>query len=137
MTQDSDSAFAAQIDIFIEVVLGRKAYDLVVLDVRKLTTIADVFVLCSGRSNRQVKAIADHVQEKMKAQGIYSLGVEGKSEGHWVLLDFGHVIIHIFYEPIREFYDLEGLWRDAGRMQTPALEKAQEQKAQEDATDGQ
>ena len=135
MTQDSDSAFVAQIDAFIDVILGRKAYDLVVLDVRKLTTIADAFVLCSGRSNRQVSAIAAHVHEQMKAQGIYPLSVEGKSEGHWVLLDYGHVIIHVFYEPVRAFYDLEGLWRDAGHMQTPALEKAQEQNAKEDAID--
>lgn len=112
------------IDFYVKAALGRKAMGLVVLDVRELTSVADVFIICSGRSNRQVSAIADHIQADLKKQKIMPLSVEGKKEGHWVLLDYGHVVIHIFYEPLRRFYDLEGLWVDARRIQTASLKKA-------------
>jgi ribosome-associated protein len=78
--------------------------------------VADVFVICSGASNRQVAAIADHIRSDLKDRGIKPISVEGLGEGHWVILDYGHIIIHVFYEPIRTFYDLEGLWSDAGRI---------------------
>jgi len=93
-----------------------KAFDIVILDVRQLASFADYFILCSGRSHRQVTAIAEFVEQELKAKGIKSLGVEGLREGHWVLMDYGDVVIHIFYEPVRTFYDLEGLWSDAGRI---------------------
>ncbi|MBW2575688.1 MAG: ribosome silencing factor [Deltaproteobacteria bacterium] len=109
------------LDLYIKAALGKKAIDLVVLDVRKLSSIADVFIICSGRSNRQVSAIAEHIQVDLKKHGIKPLSVEGKKEGHWVLLDYGHVIIHVFYEPIRSFYDLEGLWIDADRIKTKSM----------------
>jgi ribosome-associated protein len=102
--------------VYVNVVSGRKAKDIVVLDVRKLTSVADVFVICSGASNRQVAAIADHIRSDLKDRGIKPISVEGLGEGHWVILDYGHIIIHVFYEPIRTFYDLEGLWSDAGRI---------------------
>ena len=105
---------------YIKAILGRKALGLTVLDVRKLTSLADVFMICSGRSNRQVTAISEHIQRDLKNQGIKPLSVEGMREGHWVLLDYGHVIIHVFYEPVRSFYDLEGLWTDAGRIDVEA-----------------
>ena len=92
--------------------------DLVVLDVRELTSVSDIFIICGGRSNRQVSAIAEHIQVNLKKHAIKPLSVEGKKEGHWVLLDYGHVIIHVFYEPVRTFYDLEGLWIDAKRIAT-------------------
>ncbi len=103
-------------DIYIHAVLGKKAYKLVVLDVRQLTSVADIFIICSGRSNRQVTAIAEHIQADLKKHNIMPLSVEGTKEGHWVLLDYGHVVIHVFYEPVRQFYDLEGLWVDAKRI---------------------
>ncbi len=109
------------LDLYIKAALGKKAMDLVVLDVRKLSSIADVFIICSGRSNRQVLAIAEHIQVDLKKHGIKPLSVEGKKEGHWVLLDYGHVIIHVFYEPVRSFYDLEGLWIDAERIETKSM----------------
>lgn len=117
MTSDLDPS----IDLYIKAALGRKVMGLVVLDVSELTSIADVFIICSGRSSRQVSAIADYIQADLKKLKIYPLNVEGKKEGHWVLLDYGHVIMHIFYEPLRSFYDLEGLWADAGRIQTEAM----------------
>jgi len=112
---------AQPLDLYIKAALGKKAMDLVVLDVRKLSSIADVFIICTGRSNRQVLAIAEHIQVDLKKHGIKPLSVEGKKEGHWVLLDYGHVIIHVFYEPVRSFYDLEGLWIDAERIETKSM----------------
>lgn len=111
-----------QLDIYIQAVLGKKAEAVVVLDVRGLTSIADTFIICSGRSNRQVSAIAEHVERFLKQQGIRPLSVEGRKEGLWVLMDYGDVIIHVFYEETRTFYDLEGLWVDAKRIITKSLE---------------
>ncbi len=112
MTDDLDLFLAH----YVKAVKGKKATDLVVLDVRGLTSIADFFIICSGSSNRQVMAIAEFIQVDLKKHGIKPLGIEGIKEGHWVLLDYGHVIIHVFYEPLRSFYDLEGLWTDAKRI---------------------
>ena len=112
------------LDLYIKAILGRKATNVVVLYVADLTSYADVFIICSGRSNRQVSAIADFIKTDLKKHKIKPLSVEGAKDGHWVLLDYGHVIIHVFYAPVREFYDLEGLWDDAERIMTPSLEKA-------------
>ncbi len=109
------------LDLYVQAVTGKKAINPVVLDVRGLTSVSDVFIICSGRSNRQVLAIADDIQVKLKKHGIKPLSVEGKKEGHWVLLDYGHVVIHVFYEPVRTFYDLEGLWTDAKRIKIRSL----------------
>jgi ribosome-associated protein len=113
----------ASLDLFIKAVLGKKPVDVVVLDVCELTSIADVFIICSGRSNRQVSAIAEHVERDLKSHKIRPLSVEGTKEGHWVLMDYGNVIIHVFYESARQFYDLEGLWADARRIVPPSLAK--------------
>jgi ribosome-associated protein len=116
--------FDPSLDLYVKSALGRKAIGLVVLDVRGLTSVADAFIICSGRSNRQVTAIAEFIQAELKKAGIKPLSVEGKKEGHWVLLDYGHVIIHVFYESVRNFYDLEGLWMDAKRIKTKSLIEA-------------
>lgn len=117
MTKTSDASFDASLELYVKAALGKKALDLVILDVRQLTSITDAFIICSGRSSRQVTAIAEFIQMSLKKNGIKPLNVEGKREGHWVLLDYGHVIIHIFYKPVRDFYDLEGLWIDAKKIQ--------------------
>lgn len=109
------------LDLYVKAVLGKKASGVVLLDVHELTSIADVFIVCSGRSNRQVAAIAEFIQTDLKKEGIQPLNAEGQKEGHWVLLDYGHVIIHVFYESLRRFYDLEGLWADAKRIKTESL----------------
>jgi ribosome-associated protein len=114
------------LDLYVKAALGRKTLGLVVLDVRELTSVADAFIICSGRSNRQVTAIAEFIQTELKKVGIKPLSVEGKKEGHWVLLDYGHVIIHVFYESVRNFYDLEGLWVDAKRIKTKSLIESNE-----------
>ena len=114
-----------ELDLYIKAASEKKAKNLIVLDVADLTSIADVFIICSGQSNRQVNAIADSIVVNLKKQKIKPLSVEGTGEGHWVLLDYGHVIIHVFYEPVREFFDLEGLWLDAKRIPTPDMKKSQ------------
>jgi len=114
MTLPHESAI---IDQYVKAVLGMKAFDVVVLDVRGLASFADTFIICSGRSHRQVSAIAQFVEQDLKAKGIRPLGIEGLRAGHWVLMDYGDVIIHVFYEPVRTFYDLEGLWSDAKQME--------------------
>lgn len=129
MSDDLDPS----LDFYVKAALGRKAFDLVILNVRDLTSIADAFIICSGRSNRQVIAIAEFIQAELKKHGIRPLSVEGKKEGHWVLLDYGHVIMHVFYEPVRSFYDLEGLWIDAKKVKTPSLIKASDQDLKPDA----
>jgi ribosome-associated protein len=99
--------------------LEKKAYDLVVLEVRELTSIADYFILCSGRSDRQVQSIAQGLDENGREEGFKPFAVEGMQRGHWVLMDFSDVIVHVFYEPVREFYDLDGLWGHAPRAKLP------------------
>jgi ribosome-associated protein len=111
-----DQNLASSLAVYIQAALGRKAKDLTLMDVSQLTSVADVFLICSGKSNRQVSAIAEHIVTDLKARGIKPLSVEGMREGHWVLLDYGHIVIHVFYEPVRGVYDLEGLWADAGRI---------------------
>ena len=119
MTKDMDPS----LDLYIKAILGKKALNVVILDVAEMTSYADVLIFCSGRSNRQVIAVAEYIQTNLKKHKIKPLSVEGTKDGHWILLDYGHVIIHVFYEPIREFYDLEGLWADAKRIMTPSLQK--------------
>ena len=99
--------------------LEKKACDLVVMEVRELTSIADYFIICSGRSDRQVQSIAQGIEENLSESGIVPLSVEGANRGHWVLMDFSDVIVHVFYEPVREFYDLDGLWSQAPRIELP------------------
>ncbi|MCF8111593.1 MAG: ribosome silencing factor [Desulfobacteraceae bacterium] len=101
---------------YVAAALGRKAMELVVLDVTTVTDVADVFMICSGRSNRQVSAIAEFIESELKKAGIRPLSVEGVKDGQWVLIDYGHVVIHVFYDPVRRFYDLESLWADARRV---------------------
>jgi len=88
----------------------------VILDVREQTSLADVFLICSGKSNRQVTAIAEHIKMDLKKNNIAPISIEGLKEGQWVLLDYGFILVHVFLEPVREFYDLEGFWSKAQRI---------------------
>ena len=101
----------------------KKVLNLVVLDVDGITSFTDTFVIASGKSSRQVSAVGEHVLDCLKKEGIRPLGVEGLQQGHWVLIDYGDVVIHIFFEPVREFYDLEGLWADAKKIPTEKVKK--------------
>ncbi|MDY6823133.1 MAG: ribosome silencing factor [Thermodesulfobacteriota bacterium] len=101
---------------YIDAVTGKKATDIVVLDLRGLTSIADAFILCCGKSNRQVTAIGEFIIQTLKEGGTKPLSAEGLKEGRWVLLDYGDVVIHVFSESVRDFYDIEGLWTDAKKI---------------------
>jgi ribosome-associated protein len=100
----------------INAALQRKAKDLVVMKVKDVASFADYFIICSGTSDRQVRAIASWLQECLKKSDMAPLGMEGLQHGHWVLMDYGDIVIHIFYEPIRAFYDIERLWSEAPKM---------------------
>lgn len=99
-----------------KIIMERKAIDPVLLNMKDLTSFADYFLITSGNSTRQVQAISRHLQKTLREEGFRPFGTEGEQEGHWVLMDYGDVIIHIFYQPVREFYDLEGLWIDAPKI---------------------
>ncbi len=98
------------------VALEHKAEDLILLKVAELSSITDYFVICTGKSSRHVLAIADHIELSLANRGFKPLGIEGRQQGHWVLLDYDDVVVHVFYEPVRRFYDLESLWSDAERI---------------------
>jgi len=92
-----------------------KAEDVVVLDVRNQADFADFFVICHAKSSRHVASIADEVEAAAVRAGLRPRGIEGMQEARWVLMDFGDVIVNIFYEPLRSFYDLEALWAKAAK----------------------
>ena len=89
-----------------------QATDINIIDVRKHTAITDYMIVCSGRSSRHVRSIAEYVMEHMKAANIPPISYTGLENGEWALIDFGDFIVHIFQPNIREFYNLEGLWQD-------------------------
>ncbi len=93
--------------------LTKKASDIKILDVRKLTSVTDFFVICSGESEPQVKAIVDEILEKLRAEKIRPWHKEGTEHLQWVLLDYVDVVVHVFRKEVREFYGLESLWGDA------------------------
>ena len=98
--------------------LDKKAFNVRVLDVRKISSLTDFLVLASGSSDRQVKAAAESVHLGLKNEhATMPIGIEGLNEGRWVLIDYGDVMVHVFHEPVRLFYDLDGLWCDAEEVQ--------------------
>ncbi len=97
----------------VEIAEDKKAADIVLLDLSELTTVADEFVICSGGSERQLDAIADAIIEELRTEGVRPIGREGTAASHWVLIDFGAVIVHIFTPPERDYYQLEKHWAAA------------------------
>ncbi len=97
----------------VELAEDKKAADIVLLDLSGLTTVADYFVIASGGSERQLDAIADGIVETLRDERIKPIGREGVSASHWVLLDYGSVIVHVFTPPERDFYQLERHWGEA------------------------
>lgn len=95
---------------------GKKAFDILILDLRRLTYIADYFVICSGSNTMQVGAIADGIGQALAQAGIHPSHVEGATEANWVLMDYGDVVVHVFEEQTRTYYSLEKLWGEAPRM---------------------
>lgn len=105
-------------DICVKIASDGKGEDIVVLDVRKMSSFTDYFVILSGRSTRHVQALAESMENEFRSKRINTSQAEGLTEGKWVLLDFNDVVVHIFYHEQRDFYDLEGLWHDAPRLET-------------------
>ncbi len=105
--------------------LDKKAYDLLLLEVGACTSLADYFLICTGRSDTQVQAIAQSIQENLATLGRKPRTIEGLSIGHWVLMDYGDVVVHIFLESVRAFYDLERLWARAPIVTLPEPYRSQ------------
>jgi ribosome-associated protein len=101
------------IDRIVELIFSKKGYDVKILDLRTLTSITDYFIICTGDSDTQVKAIADEVDKQMRDEGVRSWHTEGYRSLSWVLIDFVDIVVHVFKKESREYYNLEKLWGDA------------------------
>ena len=119
MTKKKEPDSRKRVLLCINASLEKKAKELVILNVKEISAFTDYFLIMSGTSDRQVRAIADAIQENLKLAGILPLGIEGEAAGQWILMDYDDVVIHIFLETIRSFYDLERLWTEAPRMLVP------------------
>lgn len=101
----------------VDLALDKKAYDLQLLNVQNLSSLTDYLLIATGRSDRQVQAIAESVRMGFKELGVLPLAAEGIDEGRWALLDYGDFMVHVFQPSVRSFYDLEGLWEEAPRVE--------------------
>jgi ribosome-associated protein len=101
----------------LRIIKERKAIHPILFDLGDLTSITEYSLIASGNSSRQVQAITRHMAKRMREEGFRAHGIEGEQQGHWVLMDYNDVVVHIFYQPVREFYDLEGLWIEADRIE--------------------
>jgi len=97
----------------VDIIEGKKATNILTLDMRDLTSLADYYVLCDGSSTRQINAIVDELMKELKKAGSWRAGLEGTPESGWMLIDFGSVVVHIFSPEQRAYYQLEELWQDA------------------------
>lgn len=107
-----ESKFEGKIIEMAKILDARKGEDILLIDVRGVTIIADHFVICSGMSSPHVKKLADELEEAMAKQGVEKLRIEGYEDGRWIVLDYGDVIVHIFHRDEREFYNIERLWKN-------------------------
>jgi len=108
-----------------EAALEKKAYDLIVVEVEHLSSIADYFLIITGRSDVQVRAIARGIEERLERENAHPSSTEGLHRAHWVVLDYDDVVVHIFFEPTRDFYRLERTWSDAREVILPEPLRAQ------------
>ena len=100
--------------------IDKKAQNLKILDLRELSSFTEYFIVCSGTSDRHVQTIVDSASGELREEKIGTLSTEGYTEGRWVLMDLGDVVLHVFLDPLREYYDLERLWADAPRVPIPS-----------------
>jgi ribosome-associated protein len=112
----TDSKFPLEVQLIVDALDDRRAKDIVVMDLREVSDSLDYFILATGESQPQLKALEDSVRQKLKDTGTLPRGVEGPSN-RWILLDYGNVVAHIMSAEARSFYDLEGLWADAQRLE--------------------
>ena len=126
----SDSSIESRVRLAVAAALDKKAFDLDVLSVGDLTSIADYFILSSASSERQAQAIADNVLERLRDElKVKPLLVEGSTPGRWILLDFGDFIVHVFTEDCRRFYGLERLWGDAPNVTADFVPRSERPRA--------
>lgn len=111
-----------------ELAYDKKAYDIAAIDITKVSTIADCMVIISGSSDRHVQAICDNIRTGLKKFGKVN-DIEGESEGKWIVMDYGDVLVHIFHDPLRGYYDLDGLWSNGHELELPAEIKAARKEA--------
>ena len=119
ISPDNESPPADEPEVFVpalQAACDKKARNVVVLDLRKVASFTDYFLISTGASSRQAQTISDAVEEALRAVGRRPMHREGYSNGEWILLDYGDLIVHTFVEATRKFYDLERLWRDAERV---------------------
>ena len=107
------TSLPAEVERAVDLLHDRKANDVVLMDLRKLSSATDFFLIASGTSDTHVAAIADHVVEELKKTGSRPLNVEGQRGGRWILIDYFSFVVHVFHPAAREFYQLERLWGDA------------------------
>ena len=107
----------------IKAMEDKKAIDIKIIDIEKVSTLADYFMIASGTNRNQVQAMADEVEEKLGRAGVEPKHIEGYSSANWILMDYGDIVIHIFDEENRLFYDLERIWRDGKSIDKADLEK--------------
>ncbi len=123
-TEYQDKSGLELAKICARVALDAKAEDLVILDVKGISSFTDYFVIMNGRSTRHVQGLAETIEQEMRSKRVNASHAEGIQEGMWVLLDFDDVVVHIFHHEQRKFYDLEGLWHDAKPVSLSAEETA-------------
>ena len=111
------------------VALDKKAQNVLLLDISAIVSYADYFLICSGRVNVQVKAIAEAIERSLREQGIRPLHIEGANEGRWILMDYDELIVHVFLEETRQFYNLERLWNDAPSITLEDVQASFEKRA--------
>lgn len=115
----SDISPKEKAEFLLAAALSKKALSPIILRLAELTSLADYFVIVSGQSARQVTAISQEVLDQARGSGFGRASSEGVTQGNWALLDYGDVVVHVFQQPVRDFYDLEGLWADAPREVLP------------------
>lgn len=112
----SEDKYKRIAELAAEAADDKKAFDIEILNVEGLTIIADYFVLCSGNTDKQVQAIARAIEDKLDEDGVYPKQIAGKENGHWILMDYADVIVHVFHKREREYYELDRLWADAKKI---------------------
>ena len=114
-----DEVSLAKAFLTVQAASNKKAETIKILDLRALSTFTEYFVICSGQSDRQVQAIADSVCSELKDGGFNPISIEGYRDGRWIVVDYGDIVIHVFHDALRDYYDIEQLWDDAKRVQIP------------------
>jgi ribosome-associated protein len=119
LNQDQLAEVRQKAELLVRAAISKKAQNPVILKLSKISAMADYFLIVGGRSARQVRAIAEGIIEEGKVHGFSAQSTEGLPQGSWALLDYGDVVVHVFLNKVREFYDLEGLWSEAPREKIP------------------